>query len=309
MDARRCSASTRRSPHCLARSSAGRCLVRSWKGELDLELATFDNGRRLEPTARFKALRETALATGARLMVLDNTCHLFGGDENVKREVAAFVNLLNGLAAEIDGVVLLLAHPNKTLLNNPAAGDANQFGGSVAWKTRCAPACSWPRRTAMIPTHASLPTPRPTTPARGSNKLSFRWHRGAFVREEDLPADYAAELTATIRDSVDNEVFVRCLRLRNEQQRPVSNSLASRTYAPRVFAEMAESKKVGFGRWRLHWSGFSGLAGSSVEWSAARAGRTGRDWSRGALTCALTPRRQSAPTCANKSRRVRPHTP
>ena len=45
------------------------------------------------------------------LIVLDNTSHVFGGDENSKREVAAFVNLLNGLSEEIDGVVLLLGHP------------------------------------------------------------------------------------------------------------------------------------------------------------------------------------------------------
>jgi len=51
----------------------GQCKMRSWKGELDLELAVFDKDQRMRPTKRWEALRRTVLASGARLVVLDNT--------------------------------------------------------------------------------------------------------------------------------------------------------------------------------------------------------------------------------------------
>jgi RecA-family ATPase len=220
----------------------GACLVKSWKGDLDLELATFDAERRLKPTFRFKRLRATALAVGARLIILDNTSHLFGGDENVKREVAAFANLLNGLAAEIDGVVLLLGHPNKTGLNKPGEGDGNQFGGSVAWENQV-------RSRLFLATDSEdsdgrvLTNPKANYSSKGG-KLEFRWHKGAFVRDDDLPAETRLEVAAVIRDNADNELFLECLRERNKQQRQVSEK-SSKNYAPLVFAAMPESRKVG----------------------------------------------------------------
>lgn len=220
----------------------GACLVKSWKGELDLELATFDAERRLKPTMRFKRLRATALAVGARLIILDNTSHLFGGDENVKREVAAFANLLNGLAAEIDGVVLLLGHPNKTGLNKPGEGDGNQFGGSVAWENQV-------RSRLFLATNTEdsdgrvLTNPKANYSSKGG-KLEFRWHKGAFIRDEDLPAETRLEVATVIRDNADNELFLECLRERNKQRRQVSEK-TGKNYAPLVFAGMPESRKMG----------------------------------------------------------------
>lgn len=50
---------------------------------------------------------------GSQLVVLDNVAHFFGGNENIRSEVVAFVHLLNRLALIIDGSVLLVGHPNK----------------------------------------------------------------------------------------------------------------------------------------------------------------------------------------------------
>lgn len=221
--------------------SRGMCLVKSWKGELDLELATFDGERRLRPTKRFQALRNTVLATGARLVILDNTSHFMGGDENVKREVAAFVNLLNGLAEEIDGVVLILGHPNKTGLNSPSAGDANQFGGSVAWENQVRSRMFMSAPDPDDPDARDLSNPKANYAGKGDNRLNFRWHRGAFIRPDDLPADYAAELAQSIRVSGENAAFLRCLEKATEQKRAVSHNPGS-NYAPKVFAAMTIGK-------------------------------------------------------------------
>ncbi|MEN2787857.1 AAA family ATPase [Sphingomonas qilianensis] len=227
------------------RIARGQCLVKSWKGELGLELVTFDSERRMRPTDRYRRLRATVLTAGIRFLVLDNTSHVFGGDENVKREVAAFVNLLNGLAEEIDGVVLLLGHPNKTGLNNPDAGNANQFGGSVAWENQV--------RSRMFMSGMKddndareLSNPKANYSAKGAT-LTFRWHSGAFVRDVDLPDDRRSEMAAVIRANSDDAAFLACLEERTRQHMAVSEKTSS-TYAPTVFERMPESKRIGKGR-------------------------------------------------------------
>ncbi len=227
-----------------ARYPRGQFMAASWKGELDLELFAYDEERRLRPTPRFHKLRDTALQSGARFIVLDNTSHLFGGDENTKREVAAFVNLLNGLAAEIDGVVLLLGHPNKTGLNKPGEGDANQFGGSVAWENQVRSRLLLSSVGKDDPDARVLTNPKANYAAKGGS-LAFRWHHGAFVRDDDLPDDQRAEIAANVMANADNAAFLACLAERNRQQRQVSEKPTAANYAPRQFEGMAESKGIG----------------------------------------------------------------
>jgi hypothetical protein len=68
------------------------------------------------------------------------------------------------------------------------------------------------------------------------------------VDEASLPSAYRDELQETIKASYDNELFLTCLRERNRQERPVSESPASRTYAALVFSQMPESKGIGRAR-------------------------------------------------------------
>jgi hypothetical protein len=84
--------------------------------------------------------------------------------------------------------------------------------------------------------------------ARQGDELRFRWHNFALVRDRDLPSDVRAELSASIQANLDNDIFLRCLDERNRQERAVSESKASRTYAPKEFAAMPESKGIGRGR-------------------------------------------------------------
>ncbi|GGC31256.1 hypothetical protein GCM10011371_18360 [Novosphingobium marinum] len=51
----------------------------------------------------------------------------------------------------------------------------------------------------------------------------------------------------TIQAAGDNQIFLTCLRERNRQQRAVSEKVSS-TYAPKIFAAMPESKKIGKAR-------------------------------------------------------------
>src|SRR3546814_14342441 len=103
--------------------------ISDWSSDLcssDL-LFSLGKGGALGPTERFRAIEEGAVGIGAKLIVLDNVAHLFGGNENARHEVASFVSLMNRLAMKVDGSVLLIGHPNK-------AGDS--FSGSPAWENQ-----------------------------------------------------------------------------------------------------------------------------------------------------------------------------
>lgn len=223
----------------------------SLKGQLGNELATFDDKGRLHPTERYEQLRTTALAFGAQLVFVDNAAHVFPGNENARHDVAAFLGLLERLSQEIDGAVVLLAHPNKQ--HGQGNKQGNEYSGSTGWSAhvRNRLFLDWADSADGPPTDPDMRVLRRSKAnyaARGE-EIRCRWHHWAFVAESDLPEDERAQLAATAQASADNALFLACLRERNRQERPVSESPASRTFAPLVFAQMAESK--GIGRQRL----------------------------------------------------------
>ncbi|OQW45380.1 MAG: hypothetical protein A4S16_13580 [Proteobacteria bacterium SG_bin6] len=215
----------------------------SLRGRLGNELCTFDAEGRLRPSPAFKLLGDTIRATGASFVVLDNVAHLFTGNENDRGQVTQFANLLHRLGKETGATILLVAHPNKN-------GDS--YSGSTAWlnAVRSQIVLDWRRDgegSISDPDARELKLGKANY-ARAGETLAFRWHDFALVRDDDLPADTRAELAATIQATGDNELFLRCLDERNRQERTVSDSPASRTYAPKVFADMAESKRIGRAR-------------------------------------------------------------
>jgi RecA-family ATPase len=233
-------------------SLAGKLHLVTLAGHIGSELATFEKPETdelgntspmIRPTDRFHAIEATAIAYDVGFIVLDNVAHLFTGNENIRNEVAAFMALMNRLAQRTSGSVLLIGHPNK-------AGDS--FSGSTAWENqvRSRIYLETPRLddgTVVDPDARVLSRQKSNYAANGGT-LKFRWHKWAFVDEASLPSEFRDELQETIKATHDNEVFLTCLRERNRQERPVSESPASRTYAGLVFSQMPESKGIGRAR-------------------------------------------------------------
>lgn len=71
-----------------------------------------------------------ATATGP-LLIVDNASDTFGGDENARSDVRAFVRILAGMVRKQQGAVLLLAHIDKTAARGFGAGQT--YSGSTAW--------------------------------------------------------------------------------------------------------------------------------------------------------------------------------
>lgn len=95
---------------------------------LDNVMMNFPGDGKGERTPFFDQVRAKAREMGAQLIVLDTAADLFGGNENIRPQVRQFINALTSIALEIDGAILLLAHPSQS---GKAAGTGES--GSTAW--------------------------------------------------------------------------------------------------------------------------------------------------------------------------------
>lgn len=224
----------------------GKLFLISLKGLLNKELCVFDNEDRMVTTDRWKQVQATIDHYGATHVALDNVAHLFTGNENLRNQVAAFTGLLDGEAERINGVIILLGHPNKS-------GD--EYSGSTAWENqvRARIFLGFDKAsdgTIIDPDARILSNSKPNYSKRG-DAVHFRWHKWAFVRPQDLPDDYAADLAQTVRANGENEAFLRCLRVRAGQPGREVGPKVGPSYAPARFAEMTEArgfKKEDFAR-------------------------------------------------------------
>lgn len=214
---------------------SGRLFLASLAGDANTELCTFDDKGRLKATSRNASLKQAALSNAITFMALDNTAHLFSGNENVRHDVAAFVSLLNRLAMDIGGAVLFLGHPNK-------AGDS--FSGSTAWENqvRSRLFLETPKEEdgSVVDRDCRVLSRQKANYARNGETISFRWREWAFVNDFDLPWSESA----AGRDAAADEVFLRCLDKGNADGRTFSPSSPAHNYAPRSFVKMATASGI-----------------------------------------------------------------
>ncbi|WP_394659562.1 AAA family ATPase [uncultured Novosphingobium sp.] len=203
-------------------------------GRSDNEMIAFDRDHGLLETPAWAKLRNTARTTLSRLVIVDNVSHVFGGSEIDRTQVTAFANHLNSLALAINGTVLLIGHPNKQ-------GDA--YSGSTAWENafRARLYFDAPKDEAHSdPDARQLSLPKANYARKGS-AIEVRWHEGALLRNDELPPSAASEIRKISAATAKNDAFLKCLRIRVEQGRPVGPNIGP-NYAPTEFAKMPQAK-------------------------------------------------------------------
>lgn len=164
-------------------ATQGRVSLLSLYGEMGNELCTFDEKRTLVIAQRYRQIVQSAQMLKAQFVVLDNTSHMFTGNENARSEVAAFVNLCNAMARDIDGAVIMVGFPNK-------AGDS--YSGSTAWENqvRSRLFLETPKNedgVVIDPDYRVLRNEKANYARKGS-EIGFMWMNGTFVlppKEDD----------------------------------------------------------------------------------------------------------------------------
>jgi len=180
-------------------------------------------------TEFFKQFRQVALDIGAKLVVIDTAADTFAGNENIRAQVRAYVQLLNGLANELQGAVVLLMHPSLSGL-----GSGSGTSGSTAWNN------SVRSRWYLEKDHSEeaddnvriLSHKKSNYSAAESGGIELLWKEGAFELKLDENS-FMKKLEMT-------RIKKECLDLIEHlysQNIPLSIYEQARNYAPRKLRE------------------------------------------------------------------------
>lgn len=108
---------------------AGRLYWKSVFGD-ETTLAGLDKGgRRIVTRPLYDNLRRECRSKGIQLVIVDTIADTFGGLEIDRQQVTRFVRLLQAIARENDGAVILIGHPSVSGIR-----DGTGISGTTAWR-------------------------------------------------------------------------------------------------------------------------------------------------------------------------------
>jgi len=203
------------------------------------------------PSKAYEYLRQEVLRVGAKLVVIDTAADTFGGNENARPQVRQFINLLGKLALEIDGAVVLCAHPSASGLANNSG-----TGGSTAWNNTVRSRIYLSRPITKNGEELSPDDARDlreltkmkSNYSSVGDKLIIRWSEGAFIVEQGQANDIVSQIARKNQDKEDDEIFLSLLDQLTEQGRVVSESKQATSHAPKIMVQMDIGKSIGKGR-------------------------------------------------------------
>ena len=180
----------------------------------------------------FQRVHDLAMEHGAQIVVLDALHDYFAGNESVRVQVRQFVSLLRSLAIDIDGAVVLCAHPS---LSGLLSGSGTS--GSTAWNNAV--------RSRLYLTRPPVDDEIEPDPDKrvlkvmkanygpDSGTYPLRYDKGVFVREGG-----AGGVFDHIEKRAVETVFLEALDALAKQGRQVNASPNHSYFAPKVMAGM-----------------------------------------------------------------------
>lgn len=153
-----------------------------------------------EPTALLRQLREEVNDWGIRLVIIDTVADAFGGNENIRPQVRAFVGALRNIVLNVGGGVILNAHPSRAGLS-----DGSGLSGSTAWEAsvRARINLTEPRKPDSEDQDDQEPTRERILKVMKNNygaagqKWRLAWQDGVFVRTDlGIPGSIVDRLAA-----------------------------------------------------------------------------------------------------------------
>jgi AAA domain len=208
----------------------------------DNVLIRFSRSGEPQLTERFHWLRGEVLGFGARLVVLDTAATTFGGNEIDRAQTTAYVGqVLTSLAQEIDGAVLLNAHPSR-------AGKATGSGdsGSTAWSASAR--SRWylarpPADGGGEDQNARTLTRVKANGASAGETIPLRWRDWFLERRGQPSGDGTAAVFGPVNRQLGADaLFLTLLERCDEANMPLSTSKNAGNYAPRIFVKRADAE-------------------------------------------------------------------
>lgn len=217
-------------------------------------LLQFDSNGSAKQTELWRALVAEIRALGCQLVIVDTLADVFSGNENYRGQARAFINMLRQLALEIDGAVILTAHPSVAGLSSGSG-----LSGSTAWNNsvRSRLYLTRPTGEGADPNERLLKRVKANYSGTG-DQIRLRWQAGAFVAlDPPTGIDRAAEASRAER------VFLSLLAEHQRLGIPVSPSPKANNAAPTMFARHPD--REGLSRQALEAAMFRLIRGGRVK--------------------------------------------
>jgi RecA-family ATPase len=199
----------------------------------------------LEPTDFYRSIRAYIAEHGIQLVVLDSLHDLFPGNENSRPEVRRFVQYLIAMALDMDGAVILTAHPS---LSGMSSGSG--MSGSTAWNNAVRSRLYLSRPEAEGDAEpdddARVLSRMKANYARKGDKIPLQWCDGVFVRPDADEFGFVAAVDRAAQRRRCQDVFLDLLARREAEGRPVSAKSRSSNYAAAEFAK--HPHRQGYGK-------------------------------------------------------------
>lgn len=185
-------------------------------------LLTFPEIYEPRPTELWGQIGDATREFGPEVVLLDSLHDLFAGNENHRGHARAFVALLRGLAIEIDGAVLLTAHPSRAGLS-----DGSGFSGSTAWNAAVRSRLYLERPEEDEASDDRVLRTKKSNYGPTGGEIPLRWRDGVFVR-----TDEPTGVVGAIKRTRAEKAFLETLEKMGEAGVEVTDARNGK-YAPR----------------------------------------------------------------------------
>ncbi len=208
-------------------------------------------------TDRYRWLRDEILGFGARVALIDTVGHAFGGNENDRGQVTAFLGVaLTALAQQMGdgagGSLLITGHPSKS---GVATGSGDS--GSMGWVGAARAVWVLQRPSVEVANGRMAPdmrsdnrilTCKKVNSAKAGQQVTARWSDGFF--EVPTGEGQAGTALASLnREMEADDLFLRLLAWCDRRGKNLSDSNRSGNFAPKLMAKMCDTE--GFGQGEL----------------------------------------------------------
>ena len=185
-----------------------------------------------ETTPFFIQVMNHAIDFGAQLVIIDSLHDVFAGNENSRPQARQFINGLREIATEIDGAVLLTAHPSLSGL-----GSGSGMSGSTAWNNAVRSRLYLKRVNDDDDASPDrLLTTKKSNYGPAGQTIELTYRDGVFV-----PVEQPMGVWGAINRRTTETAFLAALDALGTQGRRVNASRNTGTYAPKVMVSMPET--------------------------------------------------------------------
>jgi RecA-family ATPase len=202
----------------------------------DAILATVSRGGKVEPTTLYRQILEAVGDIRPVMTAIASSANVYAGSEIDRAQVQQFVSLLTQLGIRANGSVVLISHPSLTGITSESG-----ISGTTQWHNAMRARFYM---KGIKPENGDQPDNdlreivfKKNQYGPVSESIILRYQNGLFL---PVPGVSSLDRAASKAD----EVFLALLRRFSAANRIVSDK-PSRSYAPALFAQEDEAKRVG----------------------------------------------------------------